>query len=85
MRPRCSSLRSTSKSIDAVKADLDRFDALIAESADLPRLVRSPVFGAEEQARALAAVLDKAGIGGLAAQVPASWSRRTGGCSRCAT
>jgi F-type H+-transporting ATPase subunit delta len=40
---------------------------MIADSADLHRLVRSPVFGAEEQGRALAAVLDKAGIAGLAA------------------
>jgi F-type H+-transporting ATPase subunit delta len=55
------------KSVDPVKADLDRFDAMIAESADLHRLVRSPVFGAEEQGKALAAVLAKAGIGGLAA------------------
>ena len=55
------------KAVDAVKADLDRFETMIASSADLHRLVRSPVFGAEEQARALAAVLDKAGIGGLAA------------------
>jgi F-type H+-transporting ATPase subunit delta len=57
------------KSIDAVKADLDRFDALIAESPDLARLVQSPVFTAEEQGRALAAVLDKAGIGGLAGNI----------------
>jgi len=56
------------KAVDAVKADLDRFDALIAESADLNRLVRSPVFSAEEQLQALGAILDKAGIGGLAAQ-----------------
>jgi len=56
-----------SKSVDAVKADLEKFDALVADSADLRRLVRSPVFGAEEQGKALAAVLDKAGIGGLAA------------------
>ena len=54
------------KSIDAVKADIETFDAMIAESADLRRLVRSPVFGAEEQSRALAAVLEKAGVGGLA-------------------
>ena len=53
--------------LDAVRADLDRFDAMIAESSDLGRLVRSPVFSSEEQARAVAAVLDKAGIGGLAA------------------
>ena len=55
------------KSIDAVKADLDRFDALLAESADLKRLARSPVFSAEAQSKALAAVLDKAGIAGIAA------------------
>lgn len=54
--------------VDAVKADLERFDALVAESPDLARLVRSPVFTAEEQAKALTAVLDKAGIGGLAEQ-----------------
>ena len=54
------------KSVDAVKADLDALDAMIAESPDLLRLVRSPVFGADEQGKALAAVLDKAGIKGLA-------------------
>jgi F-type H+-transporting ATPase subunit delta len=54
------------KSVDAVKADIEQFDAMIAESPDLNRLVRSPVFSAEEQARALGAVLAKAGIGGLA-------------------
>ncbi|MEJ2378405.1 MAG: F0F1 ATP synthase subunit delta, partial [Pseudolabrys sp.] len=55
------------KAIDAVKQDLDRFDALIAESPDLNRLVRSPVFGADERLKALSAVLDKAGIKGIAA------------------
>ncbi len=55
------------RSIDAVKADLDRFEALLTESADLKRLVRSPVFSADMQSRALAAVLDKAGISGVAA------------------
>lgn len=56
------------KSVDAVKADLEKFDALIAESADLARLVRSPVFSSEAQQRALSAVLDKAGIGGTSAK-----------------
>lgn len=56
-----------SKATDAVKNDLDRFDALITESADLDRLVRSPVYGVDEQLRALSAILDKAGIDGLAA------------------
>ena len=52
--------------VEAVQADLDRFDALVAESTDLTRLVRSPVFSAEEQLQALSAVLDRAGISGLA-------------------
>jgi F-type H+-transporting ATPase subunit delta len=55
-------------SIDSVKSDLDRFDALLNESPDLQRLVRSPVFTAEEQTKALSAVLEKAGIGGLASR-----------------
>jgi len=53
--------------LDPVMADLDRFDALVGESADLLRLVRSPVFGVEQQQAALAAVLDRAGIGGTPA------------------
>ena len=55
------------KSVDAVKSDIEKFAAMMAESADLNRLVRSPVYGAEERSRALAAVLAKAEIGGLAA------------------
>ena len=55
------------KAVDTVKQDLDRFDALIADSPDLDRLVRSPVFSAEEQLKALSAILDKAGISGIAA------------------
>jgi len=56
------------KSVDSIKEDLDRFDFLMTESADLTRLVRSPVFTAETQLRALTAVLDKAGIGGTSAK-----------------
>jgi len=55
------------KSVDAVKGDLDRFDAMLADSADLLRLVRSPVFSADTQSKALTAVLEKAGIGGISA------------------
>jgi F-type H+-transporting ATPase subunit delta len=54
------------RAIDAVSADLDRFDALLRESPDLQRLVKSPVFTAEEQERAIGAILEKAGIGGFA-------------------
>jgi F-type H+-transporting ATPase subunit delta len=50
-----------------VQADLKAFGAMVASSPDLQRLVRSPVFSADEQAKALAAILDKAGIKGIAA------------------
>ncbi|MEH2481371.1 F-type H+-transporting ATPase subunit delta [Nitrobacteraceae bacterium AZCC 2146] len=56
------------KSVDAVKADLDKFSAMLADSADLARLVRSPVFSAEIQSKALAAVLEKAEISGISAK-----------------
>jgi F-type H+-transporting ATPase subunit delta len=49
-----------------VSAALEGFQALLDESADLRRLVTSPVFGADEQLKAVSAVLAKAGIGGLA-------------------
>ena len=54
-------------SADAVGAELDQFQRLIDESADLKRLIVSPVFSAEEQTRAVAAIADKAGIRGLVA------------------
>jgi F-type H+-transporting ATPase subunit delta len=56
------------KAVDAVGADLDRFAALLDGSADLTRLVRSPVFTAEEQVRALRIVLERIGLAGLAAK-----------------
>lgn len=55
------------KVVDEVKADLEKFEALLNESADLKRLVRSPVFAADAQSRALSAVLAKAGIAGISA------------------
>jgi F-type H+-transporting ATPase subunit delta len=55
------------KALDVVKADLDRFEALIAESDDLKRLIRSPVFSSEDQLKAMTAVLAQTGIGGIAA------------------
>ena len=54
------------KKLDQVKADLERFDAMVAGSKDFTRLVRSPVFTSEEQASALDAILKKAGIKGIA-------------------
>jgi F-type H+-transporting ATPase subunit delta len=61
-------LAREANAVDDVKADLQRFEALMAESPDLVRLVRSPVFSAAEQLQALAAVLARAGIEGLAAR-----------------
>ncbi len=60
-------LATEKKSVDAVAKDLGRIAALISGSDDLARLVKSPAFSAEEQTRALGAVLAKAKIGGLAA------------------
>ncbi|SMC77284.1 F0F1 ATP synthase subunit delta [Rhizobium sp. RU36D] len=53
--------------IDAVAADLGRFQAMIDDSADLKRLVASPVFSAEDQLKAIVAICEKAGISGLVA------------------
>jgi F-type H+-transporting ATPase subunit delta len=55
------------KAVDSVKKDLEAFDALIADNPDLNRLVRSPVFGVDDQLKAISAILAKAGITGIAA------------------
>jgi F-type H+-transporting ATPase subunit delta len=60
-------LASEAGRIEEVGRGLAAFDALVAESADLERLVRSPAFSAEEQTAAVAAILARAGITGLAA------------------
>jgi F-type H+-transporting ATPase subunit delta len=61
-------LAQEAKSVDAIKADLDGFAKLLLDSEDLLRLVRSPVYTAEEQTKAVDAVLAKAKIAGLAAK-----------------
>jgi F-type H+-transporting ATPase subunit delta len=53
------------KSLPAAEADLGRFGSMIEASPDLQRLVKSPVFSADEQLRAISAILAKAEIGGL--------------------
>jgi F-type H+-transporting ATPase subunit delta len=55
------------RAIDAVLLDLDQFNAMLDDSADLRRLVRSPVFSADMQVKALTVVLDRAGITGISA------------------
>ena len=47
--------------LEAVEADLAGFAALMDESEDLRRLVRSPVFAREDQTKAIGAVLEQAG------------------------
>ena len=50
-----------------VEADIKSFEAMLASSEDLRRLVRSPVFSADDQGRAIAAVLAKAQLSPLTA------------------
>lgn len=49
--------------VAAVERDLDEFEALMGESEELRRLVRSPVFSAEDQLNAMSAIVDRAGLG----------------------
>jgi len=58
-------LADEKKSLDAVAADLKSLKTLIDESDDLRRLLRSPIISRGDQARAMEAVLDKAGAGDL--------------------
>ncbi len=59
-------LAAQANSVNDVERDLASFEAMLNESPDLSRLIKSPVFSADEQAKAIGAVLDKAGIKGLA-------------------
>ncbi len=60
-------LANESSSTAQIESDLAKFQALLDESPDFVRLVRSPIIAADDQSRAIAAVLEKAGIGGLTA------------------
>lgn len=60
-------LANESSKISDVEKDLVTFQGLLDESPDLVRLVRSPVIAADDQARAIAVIVDRAGISGLAA------------------
>jgi len=60
-------LARDSRKLKQVEKELGSFIAMLDGSADLERLVRSPVYSAEEQERALNAVLAKAKIKGLTA------------------
>jgi len=60
-------LAGETSNVADVEKDLVTFQGLLDESPDLVRLVRSPVITADDQSRAIGSILDKAGIGGLAA------------------
>ena len=49
--------------LESVAADLDSIDAMMRDSADLMRLVRSPVISREDQGKAMDAVMAQAEIG----------------------
>lgn len=59
-------LAAEERAIDSLAADLSSLKTLLHESPELTRLVRSPMFTREEQAKGMEAVLTKAGIGSLA-------------------
>lgn len=60
-------LAKDNSQVAEVEANLGKFQTLLDMSDDLRRMVLSPVIPADEQANAINAVMDKAGIGGLAA------------------
>ena len=60
-------LAQESKKVAAVGKDLDQFSALVDKSDDLMRMVKSPVFSAEDQLSAISSILAKAKISGIAA------------------
>jgi F-type H+-transporting ATPase subunit delta len=61
------SLAQDVRQTEPVAQSLAQLDALIAGSPDLERLVKSPVFSAADQLKALDAILAQAEIGGIAA------------------
>ena len=53
------------KALDAVAGDLQTLRGLITESGDLRRLLTSPIYSRAQQSKAVAAIMEKAGIGEL--------------------
>ena len=58
-------LADEAKALDAVAGELTLLDRMVTESADLRRLIRSPVISRADQRRGMEAVLDHAGVGDL--------------------
>jgi F-type H+-transporting ATPase subunit delta len=51
--------------ISAIEQELGQIQSMMDQSPDMVRLIRSPVFSADDQGKALTAVMAKAGISGL--------------------
>jgi F-type H+-transporting ATPase subunit delta len=58
-------LALSEKKLPAVEKDLNAFGKMLDGSEDLLRLMRSPVFSADDQSKAIGSILDKAKIAGL--------------------
>lgn len=58
-------LADEKKNLDGVAEDLRGLNEVIADSDDLRRFIRSPLFSREQQSKAIAAIIEKAGIGDL--------------------
>lgn len=58
-------LADEGQALDRVAEDLKGLDALLTESEDLQRLVRSPLYGRDQQAKAMEAILERAGVSDL--------------------
>jgi len=61
-------LADEGKALDRVAADLRSLAKALDDSADLTRLIRSPVLGRQDQGRAIQAILDKMGADALTAK-----------------
>ena len=55
-------LADSAKALDQIAADLRSMKVMMAASADLVRLIRSPVLGRADQSRAVTALAEKAGV-----------------------
>lgn len=61
-------LADETNALDTVEADLKSLGAMIDQSADLSKFIRSPLYSRDEHTRALAALLEKSGAAGLTKQ-----------------
>jgi F-type H+-transporting ATPase subunit delta len=58
-------LAEEKKALDAVADDFRALKGVLADSEDLQRLIHSPLFGREQQTKAMVAILEKAGANDL--------------------